>query len=70
MIKLSKYKEIYNTFEKGSKCFKFHVICFAEKEYVLKFRTLYSIIFFAIILLFMQLFLKILSGLANGVDPD
>ena len=26
--------------------------------------------FFGIILLFMQFFLKILSGLANSVDPD
>ena len=32
--------------------------------------TLYSILFFAYFLLFMQLFLKILSGMSNSVDPD
>ena len=36
---------------------------------VLKFRTLLHT-FFAQILLFIQLFLKILSGQANSVDPD
>ena len=37
---------------------------------VLKFLTLYSMLFLALILLFTQLSLKILSGLANSVDPD
>ena len=36
---------------------------------VLKFRTLYST-FLALTLLFTQLFLKILSGMANSVHPD
>ena len=36
---------------------------------VLKFRIIYSISFFAYILLSMQLFLKILSAMANSVDP-
>ena len=37
---------------------------------VLKFRILNSIFFFAYILISMQSFLKILSGIANNVDPD
>ena len=37
---------------------------------VLKFRTLYSIPFWPEFFFFMQLFLKILSGMANSVDPD
>ena len=37
---------------------------------VLKFRTLYSILFFVQNFLSMQLFLKILSEMANCVDPD
>ena len=35
-----------------------------------KISTLYSILFFAQILLFMHLFLKISSGMAKSVDPD
>ena len=38
--------------------------------HVLKFGTLYSIMFLSWILLLMQLFLKILSGMANSVDQD
>ena len=37
---------------------------------VLEFRTLYSILFWPKFCFFMQLFLKILSGMANSVDPD
>ena len=52
-------------------------IRFYNKTYmvnVLKFRTLYFILFFffffARILLFIHLFLKILCGMANSVDLD
>ena len=37
---------------------------------VLKFQILYSILFWLKILLFIQLFLKMLSEMANSVDPD
>ena len=37
---------------------------------VLKFKTLYSILFWPKVCFFMQLFLKILSGMANSADPD
>ena len=37
---------------------------------VLKFLTLYSILFWSKFLLLMQLFLKLLSGMANSIDPD
>ena len=37
---------------------------------VLKFRTLYSKLFVPNFFFFMQLFLKILSGMTNSVDPD
>ena len=37
---------------------------------VLKFQTLYFILFFSLILLPMKLFLKNSSGLANSVYPD
>ena len=39
------------------------------KVNVLKFQTL-SILFWPNFFLFVQLFLKILSGMANSVDPD
>ena len=38
-------------------------------EYLKILNTLFHIIL-ALILLFMQLFLKMLSGMANSVDPD
>ena len=38
--------------------------------YVLKFRTLYSQLFWPKFFFFMQLFLKILTGMANSIDPD
>ena len=37
---------------------------------VLKLQTLYSILFWVFFFFFMQLFLKILSAMANSVDPD
>ena len=37
---------------------------------VLKFLTLNPILSFAYFFLFMQLFLKLFSGMANSVDPD
>ena len=37
---------------------------------VLNFQTLHSILFWHKICFFMQLFLKILSGVANSIDPD
>ena len=37
---------------------------------ILKFLTLYSILFLLKILLFMHLSLKMLSGMANSEDPD
>ena len=45
-------------------------IVISELVNVLKFQTLYSIPFLAWILFFMQLFLKILCGKINSVDPD
>ena len=33
-------------------------------------RTLYSILYLRNVFLFMPLFLKILSGMANSLDPD
>ena len=41
------------------------------KVNVLKFQTLYSVVFWPIFFFFfLQLFLKILSGIAKSVDPD
>ena len=40
------------------------------RKNVLKVQTLHSILFWPLNLLFIQLFLKILSGMANSVDPD
>ena len=37
---------------------------------VLRFQTLYSILFWSKFCFLMQLFLKIFSGMANSVDPD
>ena len=37
---------------------------------VLKFQTLYSILILSKFCFIMQLFLKILNGKANSVDPD
>ena len=37
---------------------------------VLKFQTLYSILLCPIFFISVKLFLKILSGMANSVDPD
>ena len=37
---------------------------------IIKFLILFHFSFFTKILLFMQLFLKINSGMANSVDPD
>ena len=40
------------------------------KVNVVKFRTLYSIPFFGLYFAFYAVFLKILCGKANNVDPD
>ena len=49
-----------------------YTVCHSIMVNVLKFQTLYSILFWptSYSLLFMQSFLKILSETANSVDPD
>ena len=49
-----------------------YTVCHSIMVNVLKFQTLYSILFWptSYILLYMQSFLKLLSGMANSVDPD
>ena len=37
---------------------------------VLKFRIIYFMLFLSSVFLFIQLFIKILNGMANSVDPD
>ena len=46
-----------------------HKRCLSYTVNFLKFRTFYSVLFWLKILLFMQQFLKIFSGMANSVDP-
>ena len=37
---------------------------------VLNFQTLYAVLFFGQFLLFVQLYIKIISGMANSIGPD